>query len=818
MQHLAHPASVDAYIRNGWSLVPIPPGTKGPNTKGWNRRENSLASHLSLPSGYGIGLAHAYSGTMALDIDEWDRAAFELMLKGINLQALYDAPDAVIVDSGRAGRGKLLYSMPFGLALPSKKLTVDNITYMELRCGTTNGLTTQDVLPPSIHPVTNQPYRWAGKGHWSRLPQIPQTLLDLWLSMIDLGQEEPSLPSWLLPPVQISDTWDEVRRMLAHINPDCPRKDWIAVGMAIHLMESQMVTKGEAFPIWDTWSATGYKYPGKRALETQWDSFRSDKDTTITLGTLKHLARAGGWTPPAPDVGELFQSLPTPGTPDEILNLFTPPPPKCNPDPFPTILRQRAEEVSVSIGCDPLIPLLAGLGAVCAAVDSRTRLSLADGWKVPPVLWLMTIGEPAGKKSPGSTPMFKILEDLEREDRPNYNQKHMQWQGADAAYAAAMKSFRDYCSSPEYILNGDGAPAVPDRPAEPQPLRIAITDITSQDMVRKAAARPYGMLMYRDELAAWFAQLTDSKSGVDRSAWTVSYEARPYHMDRVGSGHIYAENLAISVYGNIQPDALAIHMKRLTEDGFLQRFIPGVLPRSKWKRGRAIPDHLTNRGQWENMIRVAHALPIMDYSLSDGAAKVFYDFQTWFGQQLDDAQLMELPSAYRTALGKCDGTLGRLALVFHVMESPFNIQVSEDTMARAAEFMTNYVVPSLYYTMGQLGGSCELEKWVTEHVMQRSDQGVVTLADMRSRLAGNNIGKDVPPWKLEHHILTAMYTIENSGWAIRVDEGKHTQWAIAPLHKRFPEYRAAVIDAQQRLQDQIWSKSGRAAPRVYGAG
>ena len=109
---------MEPYIRHGWSLVPIPPGTKGPAHRGWNLRTSALTLESTLPPGYGIGLAHAYSGTMALDIDSWDRAAFELMLHGINLQTLYDAPDAVIIDSGRQGHGKLLYAMPLGLALP----------------------------------------------------------------------------------------------------------------------------------------------------------------------------------------------------------------------------------------------------------------------------------------------------------------------------------------------------------------------------------------------------------------------------------------------------------------------------------------------------------------------------------------------------------------------------------------------------------------------------------------------------------------------------------------------------------------------------
>ena len=148
-----HPASVDAYIRHGFSLVPIPQGTKGPRTAGWNIKANAIKSQADLPQGWGIGLAHAYSGTMAFDIDEWDTTAMVLGLQGINLQELYDANDAVIVDSGRAGHGKLLYKMPLGMALPSKKIIINGITAYELRCATANGLTVQDVFPAGRGPA-----------------------------------------------------------------------------------------------------------------------------------------------------------------------------------------------------------------------------------------------------------------------------------------------------------------------------------------------------------------------------------------------------------------------------------------------------------------------------------------------------------------------------------------------------------------------------------------------------------------------------------------------------------------------------------------
>ena len=62
--------SFDPYIRAGWALVPIPPQTKGPILSGWNKRENCITNPEQVPIGHGVGLAHAYSGTCSIDIDD----------------------------------------------------------------------------------------------------------------------------------------------------------------------------------------------------------------------------------------------------------------------------------------------------------------------------------------------------------------------------------------------------------------------------------------------------------------------------------------------------------------------------------------------------------------------------------------------------------------------------------------------------------------------------------------------------------------------------------------------------------------------------
>ena len=169
------------------------------------------------------------------------------------------------------------------------------------------------------------------------------------------------------------------------------------------------------------------------------------------------------------------------------------------------------------------------------------------GFRVPPVLWLMTLGDPADKKSPGSRPMLSPIKDIESEDRPRFQKEMLDWEGKEAAYASAKKSFLEFSASPDALLGGQ-PPAVPEMPAQPVPLKITVSDITSQKLVRSASERPRGLLCYLDEMNSWIRKLTDKQSGEDRSAWVVSYEAERYEMDRVGAGAIHCENLAVSIY------------------------------------------------------------------------------------------------------------------------------------------------------------------------------------------------------------------------------------------------------------------------------
>lgn len=799
----SHPASVDAYIRHGWSLVPIPPGTKGPRTPAWNLKENALRSQTDLPAGYGIGLAHAYSGTMALDIDNWNAT----VKHGIDLAALYAAPDAVIVDSSRPGHGKLLYAMPF--ALPSKKIIVDGVTAFELRCATASGVTVQDVLPPSIHPDTGQPYRWAGSGHWTRLPLIPESILSLWQSMLN-DDKARSIPT----DGPIGASWSEIRSAVDAIPPSCTRDEWISVGMALHYAGTQTAQLDQSFHVWDQWSqGAPDKYPGAHSMIVQWSSFRPDKATAVKLGTLYWLAKENGWVRPPIDVAGLFAALPV-LSPATVIEDFRPPAPDIDLSLFPKVLGQRAQEVSESIGCDPLIPAFAGLAAVCAVVDARIRLELMPGFKVPPVLWLMTIGAPADKKSPGSKPMLTVLKAIELEDRPRYQQDLLDWEGKEAAHAAAKRAFLEFAASPEALLGGSQPPIVPNLPAAPAPLRFTISDVTSQKMVRHAAERPRGLLLYLDEMATWGKKLTDKHTGEDRSAWVVSYESDYYEMDRVGAGSIFCENLAVSIFGNIQPRVFSELLPNMSTDGLLQRFIPVVLRGGRAKLGNPMPEWAGSTAQWESMLRMIHSIPQQTYTMSDDAYTEFRAFQEWYEERKQDERLLLSNDVFMTAFGKIEGTTGRLILIWHIMEHPHQSRVDVQTVRTVVQFVRQYVISALRYAFGELDS---FSGWIADYIIQFCDKGTITMSELRR--AAKRQFDGVSQHMQEQTILNNMRELEEAGWAIRIDDGSrehqhHAEWALnAALKERFADYRRRVVQAKQRRKDE---RHGVKMPPVWG--
>lgn len=92
-----------------------------------------------------------------------------------------------------------------------------------------------------------------------------------------------------------ADKVDELRAMLSCVT-DYSYDNWLKVGFALH---EGTAGRDEGLNLWDEWSSRGAEYqPG--ACTHKWSSMGrggSGERGTVGLGTLRHMALAGGWLP-----------------------------------------------------------------------------------------------------------------------------------------------------------------------------------------------------------------------------------------------------------------------------------------------------------------------------------------------------------------------------------------------------------------------------------------------------------------------------------------------------------------------------------------
>ena len=788
------------YILHGWKLCAIPPATKGPTSAGWNKPENALTTLP--PEGWGVGLLHAYSGTAALDIDDYDKAKKWLLERGADLDALADADNAVQVISGRPNSGKLLYRMPMGLALPSRKIIIGNKTVLELRCASITGSSMQDVLPPSKHP-SGTTYSWGGKGNWEQLPELPAELMTIWNDLMnedtrrDIQLGDGAIPADLV----------EIKSALFSLNPDSPRKVWIDIGMAMQAIAESSGKQEEMFELWNEWSSTGKKYvPGE--MRSQWASFKPMREG-ISPRTLFYHAYNSGWKRPVPDVSNFFKPVPK-SEEEEIKMVMSPHTgiPDVDLRNWPSVLATRAIEVGVQVGCDPTVPLMAGLCAISAAADKRIKLHINGSWDVPPNFWIMTIGEPSDKKTPGSKPMFKILRDLEKEDQQRFVSEMMVWNGKEAQHAQEMKVYRDWWQSPDSQLPNSVPPTVTQLPPQPQSLRLVVQDSTTQKLVSMAEGRPRGFLLYLDEMARWLTKLADPRTTDDRGCWIQGYETGPYNFDRMGAGSIYVDNMALSIYGNCQPAVFRQNVTAASTDGIMQRFMPIMLNPERnamWKS--AVPSFMSSEPDYDALVRRVYSLPERTYTLSDKAMMHFRGFCEWALELRDDERVLKKSDTYMTALGKLEGQCARLMLLFHLCNNPYSEQIDEATAIGAINEM-KYFWLSMVYVYDEVAKQRDkISEAVFDLVLQYSSaKPSMTLSELR-RGCQNSEDKR-PQSQIDMMLRVAMDDLASFGYVtLHLDHPRYPVWLINPqMAADFKEQRNKIIGNKQKGVSRFQSK------------
>jgi hypothetical protein len=260
----------------GCGIPDCPTTGKHPISAGWQHSPLWSDDQLEvmemsnqLATGYGVLVS---GGLLVVDVDARNGGVSSYE------QLLIDIPEiagaGLVVNTGSGGGSKHLYfKCPQGVALVQSLPQYKGIDFKSV--GYVVGAGSLHKSGAHYVVAIGSPYD---------IEDAPQSLIDL-LKKPDRFRSTANGQT-----VDVSEA--DLAAMLSAINPDCDHETWYRCGMAVH-----EATGGTGFALWDLWSATGGKYPGRDTLEKRWFSFGKAANP-VTIGTLKHYAEQSGWCAP----------------------------------------------------------------------------------------------------------------------------------------------------------------------------------------------------------------------------------------------------------------------------------------------------------------------------------------------------------------------------------------------------------------------------------------------------------------------------------------------------------------------------------------
>jgi uncharacterized protein DUF3987 len=260
------------------------------------------------------------------------------------------------------------------------------------------------------------------------------------------------------------------------------------------------------------------------------------------------------------------------------------------PDLLPDSLRPWILDVAERTQAPIEYVAVSAMVALGAAVGRRVgaRPRRLDDWQEYPNLWGMVIGPPSWMKSPAVEEGKRPLAMLADRALDGFENAHRQWEAeAEAAKArhegARARARRSAANGVEIDSKELIKPAIRE---QPRPPRLIVNDATVPAVVEVLRENPNGVLVYRDELAAFIAELDregmEGSRGFYLSAWSGK---ESYTQDRILRGtNLRVRHACVSMLGGIQPARIAPLLRDSLAtggaDGFLARFSLAVWPDS----------------------------------------------------------------------------------------------------------------------------------------------------------------------------------------------------------------------------------------------
>lgn len=330
-----------------------------------------------------------------------------------------------------------------------------------------------------------------------------------------------------------------------------------------------------------------------------------------------------------------------------------------------------------------------------------------DDWLVVPNLWGAAIGRPSMMKTPAMTEAFKPIDQLEidaREEHSSsvdgYNFDMLVKEESEKSFRVALKKAMTAGDDPTVdLLREQYRSARCSRTVEPVRKRYCTSDATPEKICHLLNENPRGMLLKRDELIGWLANLDRDGRENARSLFLEAWNGTGrYTYDTIKDGTIDVEALCLSVFGAITPGRLSSYIYQAIkggagDDGLMQRFQLAVWPDAPkdWKLVDRWPDTAAKSRVHEIFNALSRVIPGTETTSNSVIPALRFEsdaqsvFNSWL-QELENRlrKTSTLAPALESHLAKYRSLMPSLALIYHLVDVVDGIAAPGPVSAQAA--------------------------------------------------------------------------------------------------------------------------------------
>jgi putative DNA primase/helicase len=312
-----------------------------------------------------------------------------------------------------------------------------------------------------------------------------------------------------------------------------------------------------------------------------------------------------------------------------------PPVPVLELELLPSSLRPLIEDVSERMQAPAEYAAAATVVSLAGCVGRRALIQpkVRDTWQVVPNLWGGIIAPPGFMKSPMLRAITLPLTHIEANWREEYESERADFEMEKEQAEIHHQAWKE--EAKRSIKRGVALPVQPDKTLSvPAQRRLVLTDATFEKLHEILAQNSAGVLVIRDELTGWLAELDRLGREGERAFFLQAWNGDSgFTVDRIGRGSIYVPAVCVSLLGNIQPARLRWYLEQAfkggpSDDGLFQRFQIMVWPDPPrvWRLVDRPPNQdalQTAERLFSNLVRLSAEDPLLMH-FSPNAQELFF--------------------------------------------------------------------------------------------------------------------------------------------------------------------------------------------------